>query len=429
MVLRVVKLLYIVAVVFTYNFGVQAQDVDIQEIMQLAQAGDANAQQSLAVLYATGDGVELDQAEAVKWYTLAAEQGNAEAQTTLGVHYALGLGVEKDQARAAEFYQLAVDQGIAVAQHTLAVKYALGQGVEEDQVHAAELYQLAADQNLAVAQHTLGVHYALGQGVETDKVRSGALYQLAADQSLAVSQHALAVKYQLGVGFGQDSYEAVYWYRKAAANGLAISQYTLAVHYMLGLGVSQDEHEAIRLYLLAAGQGLKIAQDALRNKDVDSYYAQAIDTDASAGVQDAMAYEPDSVVDGDSSTQTDNAYAEDASVAESTYSTNTEEEAQALIEPMESSEPVAQELSQDVPVVTESPQVERSATPGKAPTIANKPFQLQAEESSWSLWSILGFIGVFLVGIVVYMRWREISAQAEKSEESSGEGKSAIGYW
>ena len=41
----------------------------------LAEQGDASAQSNLAVLYREGRGVLQDDAEAVKWYRLAAEPG------------------------------------------------------------------------------------------------------------------------------------------------------------------------------------------------------------------------------------------------------------------------------------------------------------------------------------------------------------------
>ena len=41
-------------------------------------------------MYARGQGVPQDYAEAVKWYRLAADQGDARAQNNLGVMYANG---------------------------------------------------------------------------------------------------------------------------------------------------------------------------------------------------------------------------------------------------------------------------------------------------------------------------------------------------
>ncbi len=47
-------------------------------------------------LYANGEGVLKDEAEAVRWFRLAAEQGDALAQSNLGAMYANGRGVLKD---------------------------------------------------------------------------------------------------------------------------------------------------------------------------------------------------------------------------------------------------------------------------------------------------------------------------------------------
>ena len=63
------------------------------ELRVRAEQGDAPAQFMLGRMYANGDGVPQDAAEAVRWYRLAAEQGLAEAQFNLGVMYANGQGV------------------------------------------------------------------------------------------------------------------------------------------------------------------------------------------------------------------------------------------------------------------------------------------------------------------------------------------------
>jgi hypothetical protein len=44
-------------------------------------------------MYDNGEGVPENDAEAVRWFRLAAEQGNALAQSNLGVMYANGEGV------------------------------------------------------------------------------------------------------------------------------------------------------------------------------------------------------------------------------------------------------------------------------------------------------------------------------------------------
>ena len=52
-----------------------------------------------------------DDAEAVRWYQMAAEQGYARAQYNLGVMYADGEGVPEDDAEAVRWYQMAAEQG------------------------------------------------------------------------------------------------------------------------------------------------------------------------------------------------------------------------------------------------------------------------------------------------------------------------------
>ena len=62
-------------------------------------------------MYAEGRGVLRDDAEAVRWYRLAAEQGNALAQNTLGVRCAAGLGVPQDYVSAHMWLNLAAATG------------------------------------------------------------------------------------------------------------------------------------------------------------------------------------------------------------------------------------------------------------------------------------------------------------------------------
>ena len=56
-----------------------------QEQFKAAEQGQAEAQYTLGFMYAKGEGVPQDYAEAMKWFRKAAEQGHAEAQHNLGV--------------------------------------------------------------------------------------------------------------------------------------------------------------------------------------------------------------------------------------------------------------------------------------------------------------------------------------------------------
>jgi len=72
--------------------------VAVKAFSRLAEQGHAKAQYFLGFLYAEGEGVPQDKAEAARWYRKAAEQGYAEAQFNLGVMYENGEGVPEDKA-------------------------------------------------------------------------------------------------------------------------------------------------------------------------------------------------------------------------------------------------------------------------------------------------------------------------------------------
>ena len=78
----------------------QIETASLQQLKQMAEKGDANAQNALGLHYATGDGVTLNEQEAVRWFIKAAEQGNVLAQSKLGSIYYSGRGVPQDHNRA-----------------------------------------------------------------------------------------------------------------------------------------------------------------------------------------------------------------------------------------------------------------------------------------------------------------------------------------
>ena len=77
----------------------------------MAELGNAKAQSQLGFMYASGDGIAQDNAEAVKWFRRAAEQGLPEAQSVLGLMYAGGKGVPQDEVEALVWFNLAARAG------------------------------------------------------------------------------------------------------------------------------------------------------------------------------------------------------------------------------------------------------------------------------------------------------------------------------
>jgi uncharacterized protein len=88
-----------------------------------ADAGNAEAQFSLGLKFATGSRAALDYAKAAHWYLRAAHQNHALAQFNLGLMFAGGQGVAQDDAKSAMWMQMAAQQGDAGAQHHLGLRH------------------------------------------------------------------------------------------------------------------------------------------------------------------------------------------------------------------------------------------------------------------------------------------------------------------
>ena len=126
-------------------------------------------------MYDNGEGVLKDNAEAARWFRLAAEQGDADAQYNLGVMYANGKGVLKDAAEAVRWYRLAAEQGLASAQYNLGVMYDNGEGVLKDAAEAVRWSRLAAEQGPRQCAVQPRGHVRQRRGCPQGQCRSGAL--------------------------------------------------------------------------------------------------------------------------------------------------------------------------------------------------------------------------------------------------------------
>jgi hypothetical protein len=84
------------------------------------------AQFNLGSCYANGTGVTQNEAEAARWYRLAADQGDSRSQYNLAICYGQGTGVAQDSAEAVRWVRLAAAQGHAEALAALAGLTQLG---------------------------------------------------------------------------------------------------------------------------------------------------------------------------------------------------------------------------------------------------------------------------------------------------------------
>jgi len=134
------------------GFAGSSYGQSFEETKLLAEQGDVRAQSNLGAMYANGEGVPENDAEAVKWFRLAAEQGMADAQYNLGVMYANGNGVPENDVEAVKWYRLAAEQGNANAQNNLGSMYANGEGVPQNNIRAYVWFSVAAAQGNEIAR-------------------------------------------------------------------------------------------------------------------------------------------------------------------------------------------------------------------------------------------------------------------------------------
>ena len=150
------------------NTSRSKDEASFQNLLALADKGDADAQYNLGHCYYDGDGVSQNYYEAAKWWRKSAEQGKSESQNNIGMLYIWGRGVKQDLYEATRWLRLAAEQSNATAQKNLGWNYYNGRGVEQNFEEAVRWYRKAADQGNANAQLCLGWCYAQGRGVEKD---------------------------------------------------------------------------------------------------------------------------------------------------------------------------------------------------------------------------------------------------------------------
>jgi len=198
-------------------FKMKNYDLAYREWKASAEAGQAEAEFDLGVLYAQGLGVRRDLTEASNWYGKSAKQGNAEAEFALGQLYSRGWGVPRDEADALRWFDLAN----SVESDGPPTDWALveGYGMPRDPKQAAYWYQLAADQGHAEAQFNLGRLYSSGQGVKHDREQAARWTSASATQGYAPAMADLGARYAIGSGVAHDGKLAYLWLTLAFLHG------------------------------------------------------------------------------------------------------------------------------------------------------------------------------------------------------------------
>lgn len=190
------------------------------QFKQSAEKGDVPSQVLLAMMYASGSGVNSDSAAAIEWYRKAAENNDAAAQYNLGTWYQKGQGgLQQDDAEAFKWIEKSAKNGNDLAQGKLSVFYTDGIGTPKDEKAGFTWMLLCAKQSNSKAQVIVAMAFRDGGVVEKDLKQSFEWFSMAAENGESDGQYELGRQYLNGMGIPKNLVEAYKWFNLAASQG------------------------------------------------------------------------------------------------------------------------------------------------------------------------------------------------------------------
>lgn len=137
--------------------------------------------EGLGICYEMGIGVEENETEAFKYYTLAAENGNVTSMYRIGLCYYNGVGVKENYAEAYRWFTDAAGNGNIGAAYYLGKMMMYGEGCTPDHETGIQWLMKAAEKGNDKAQFELGNAYLMGKGVEENDEIAMEWFEKAAD--------------------------------------------------------------------------------------------------------------------------------------------------------------------------------------------------------------------------------------------------------
>ena len=133
------------------------------------------------------------------WKDLA-EDGEAEAQNNIAYLYERGYGVKQSYTRAIEWYKKAAAQQSPEAIYNLGMLAFDGYGMRQDYLAARRYFTEAAELELADAHYMLGLIYYQGHGLKLNYTRAKTHFLDAAKLGSPKGQFMIALMLQNGEG-------------------------------------------------------------------------------------------------------------------------------------------------------------------------------------------------------------------------------------
>lgn len=227
---------------------------------------------NLAILYDSGDGVDVDEKRADDLWKSAAQQGHPLAMYNLALRYQSGKGsIQRDHGQAYEWFVKAAESGFVPAMVETGAALVSGLGVPSvNPRRAVEWFERAAAAGSNLARVKLGALYAKGKpvyrgsaispdSIDPDPSLALIWYGRAAEAGDSSAQHQLAGIMEGGQGLPnrQPEIGERYW-RLAAYGGVLEAEVELAEKLRTGAMLVKPENgaqEAIELLKRAMSLG------------------------------------------------------------------------------------------------------------------------------------------------------------------------------
>lgn len=155
------------------------------ELLEVAaKSGLGTAIYSLAMMYETGEGVEVNHQRAAELYKEAAEMGIRQAQALYGVALKKGYGIERNLVEAETWLRRAAIRGDIEAAVVLADMLASGsEEVPPNYIEAVKWYQYAVEKKKHIgAACSLGYLYLKGLGLSQSTKKAIELFEFSAQK-------------------------------------------------------------------------------------------------------------------------------------------------------------------------------------------------------------------------------------------------------
>lgn len=137
----------------------------------------------------------------------------------LGICYEMGIGVEDNETEAFKYYTLAADSGNVTSMYRVGLCYYNGVGVKENYAEAYRWFTDAAGNENIGATYYLGKMLMYGEGCTPDPETAVQWLMKAAEKNNDKAQFELGNAYLMGNGVDENDETAMEWFEKAAENG------------------------------------------------------------------------------------------------------------------------------------------------------------------------------------------------------------------